>query len=149
MLFEFTEQGKLQMAVSKVFKWVGLEYMDSVGKETMINGAYKRIQKQVAKGDLSALRIFDGETQARVAVELGADLVSEEIRYMLFTELMRFQPLTRSQVPEYYNTQGNARIAYMLKTYLVKQIDVMRQEGINEAISEAKKGNAKKSALAA
>jgi len=33
--------------------------MDAVGKETLINGAYRNIQKQVLRGNMSELTKFD------------------------------------------------------------------------------------------
>lgn len=133
---EFKEPGKIQKAVSTVFKWVGLSYMDRVGKETMINGAYRKMQKEVLSGNLRSLRVLDPEAQARVAEELRQDLVSDDIKYILFTKLCQYQPLTASQMPEYYNTSGNMRAMYMLKTYLVKQIDVIRQESVSDMMDE-------------
>lgn len=67
--------------------------------------------------------------------------MNENIKYVLFAKLMKYQPLTRSQMPEYYNTSGNMKVLYMLKSFLVKQIDVFRQEAFNEMADGVKTRN--------
>jgi len=67
--------------------------------------------------------------------------VNDNIKYVLFSKLMKYQPLTRSQMPEYYNTSGNLKILYMLKSFLVKQVDVFRQEAFNEIAEGVKTKN--------
>jgi len=49
IIHEFTDPTKTQAALTKVFKWVGLEYMDKVGKETLVNGYLVRLREAVAK----------------------------------------------------------------------------------------------------
>lgn len=50
---EFKEKSKIQDAVTKVFKMVGLEFMDKLGKETFVNAYYKTLQNEVRQGNLS------------------------------------------------------------------------------------------------
>jgi len=65
---------------------------------------------------------------------------STNVKYLLFSRLADFQPITISEMPEYYAKGGNARIFYMLKSYSLKQIDVFH----NKVFMDMKK-NPKKS----
>lgn len=47
-------------------------------------------------------------------------------------------------MPEYYNTTGNMRVLYMLKTYTIKQIDVFRREAFAEIYEGSKMGGDRK-----
>lgn len=47
-------------------------------------------------------------------------------------------------MPEYYNTSGNMKVVYMLKTYTIKQIDVFRREAFHEIYQGSKMGGDKK-----
>lgn len=141
IIHEFTDPTKTQAALAKVFKWVGLEYMDKVGKETLVNGYLAKLREAVAKGDMKDLDIFSPEEQAKIAKDLAEGKISEEIRYILFAKLMQYQPITRSQMPQYYNESANGRLFYMLKTYMVKQIDVFRQEAFKDIAEGSKTKN--------
>jgi hypothetical protein len=142
IIFEFSDPGIIQKMVAQVFKMVGISLLDKAGKETMINGYYKKIQR-IAK-DESALKTeikkfdFTPEEQKGIIEALKKNEVNEEIKYMLFCKVMDYQPITKSQMPVNYLTSGNARILYTLKTYSLKQIDAIRQQGFHK-ISEGKR----------
>jgi hypothetical protein len=46
---EFADGGTLSNAVAKVFKWVGLEKMDTIGKESLLNASLESFEKRSAK----------------------------------------------------------------------------------------------------
>lgn len=142
---EFKEQSKIQGAVTRVFKMVGLEWMDKLGKETMINAYYRKLQSEIRKGDTSGLKDFDfsDDEMVQIIEDMKNDVVSDDIRYILFTKLCEFQPITRSQMPEAYNRMGNGKVFYMLKTYQIKQMDVFRQKAFKDIAEGSKTGNYK------
>lgn len=106
--------------------------MDAIGKETMINAFYEKLKESTKNGDMSDLGAFSPEEQSQIASDLQKGMVSDDIRYALFSKLLDYQPLTKSQMPEFYNTGGNERILYMLKSYTIKQIDVFRTEAFSK-----------------
>jgi hypothetical protein len=128
MVQEFNEPSMLQDAVSKVFKMVGLDKMDSLWKETLINWYYQKLKKQVLSKDFSGLEILDKEDRSNAVLALKNNMINDDIQYILFSKLLDYQPITKSQLPEYYNTSWNMRLLYMLKTYSIKQIDTFRRE---------------------
>lgn len=135
---EFSDQSKSSKAVAKVFKAVGLEAMDSVGKSVLINGAFTRLSKQAKRGDLDLTPIF-GEEADQVIQDLINKEPSYNVKYLLFSELADVQPIAYSEMPEGYLKSGNGRVFYMLKTYSIKQMDVY----VNEVAAQFPKNPAK------
>lgn len=128
---EFEGSSTTAKAVQKVFKIVGLEKMDAIGKETLINAALKRY-RAAAKKPSPELRehldVIFGEETDSVIQDLQNGVNSENVKLLLFNELLDMQPVSLSEMPEVYLRSGNGRIFYMLKTYTVKQFDIYRRE---------------------
>jgi GNAT superfamily N-acetyltransferase len=148
MAQEFADFDSFSNLVSKVFKVVGLEKMDSIGKELLINNAFSMYKKQVQTENgrrelLQKIRPIFGTQSNQVINELLAlseDSTvkpSDNVKMLLYSRLLDFQPVALSEMPEYYLKGGNWRILYMLKTYTIKQLDVFR----NEVYREFKNGD--------
>ena len=137
---EFADPGTLSSAVSFVFKIVGLEKIDSIGKESLLNTAFEKYQKQ-AKTKPSQLKrqiqsIFEDETDS-VIDDLVNNEVSDNVKLLVYSRLLDFQPVALSEMPQKYLDAGNGRLFYMLKTFTLKVFDVYR----NEVYYKVKKGN--------
>jgi hypothetical protein len=132
---EFEGESTSANAVKLVFKVVGLEKMDSIGKETLINSALKRYRSQAKKPTAefrSALEMIFGEETDSVIEDLRSRTNSENVKLLLFNELLDLQPVALSEMPEAYLRMGNGRVFYMLKTFTIKQFDVYRNEIFND-----------------
>ena len=137
---EFADPGTLGNMVSKVFKIVGLEKIDSIGKESLLNSALDVFQKQ-AKNNPAKLKkqirpIFELETDS-VIDDLVNDEISENVKLLVYNRLLDFQPVALSEMPQKYLDAGNGRLFYMLKTFTLKVFDVFR----NESYNKIKNGN--------
>lgn len=136
---EFADGTTLSRGVSKVFKAVGLEKIDTIGKEVLINNALDQFKAQAAK-DPEALarqiRPTFGNKSAEVVQEILAGNPSDNVKMLLYSRLLDFQPVALSEMPEYYLNSGNGRVFYMLKTYTLKQMDVFRKEVVHNLKSE-------------
>jgi len=138
---EFIDTSKTAKAVTKVFKWTGLEKIDAIGKEALINATLSRAQKKANDPkQVNKLRkeldYFEGETDQLIE-DLKNGNITENVKLHLFNTLLDFQPVALSEMPQKYLTGGNGRIFYMLKTFTLKQFDVFRREAIQKI---AKKG---------
>ncbi len=135
---EFDGESSSAKAVRKIFKAVGLEYMDSLGKETYINSALKRLQKQ-AKGNSPEFQAYMEQIFGDEAKQTTEDLLngtaSENVKFLLFSELSDVQPISMAEMPVSYLNSGNGRVFYMLKTYTLKLLDVHRRKWIDEIAS--------------
>lgn len=132
---EVQEKSKMAGLVDTVFRLVGLTQMDRVGKEALINSVvskYQRLARQEDPGLAKDLKeIFGNETED-VLQDLRDGIISENVKYLSFNEILNFQPVALSEVPEQYLRGGNGRIFYMLKTWSIKMLDVYRNEVYNQ-----------------
>jgi SAM-dependent methyltransferase len=131
---EFADSDTMSKAVAKVFKWVGLEKMDAIGKESFLNAALERFEDQ-AKKNPEALKkkisdIFEDETD-NVIDDLQNKRITDNVKLLVYSNLLDFQPAALSEQSEQYLKAGNGRVFYMLKSYTLKQFDVFRREVYN------------------
>jgi hypothetical protein len=131
------------------FKWV-----DRLGKETYLNASLKkaRAMAKTPTGQAKLLREIEpmlGENSEKFIRDLQNGEVTEDIKLWAFNQLADIQPIALSEMPEMYLRAKNGRLLYMLKSFTLKQFDVVRRE----VIQEWKKGNkvdaAKQAALLA
>ncbi len=138
MAQEFADQTKTGKAVTTLFRAIGLEAMDTFGKNNLINSVLDKYKSDLAAGDQKATarleKIF-GEEAQEVASDIANGVDSENVKFLAFYELSEVQPITLSEVPEGYLTGGNGRVFYMLKTYTIKLFDVYRNEVFKEIAS--------------
>jgi hypothetical protein len=151
---EFADGTTLSKAVNKVFWAVGLNKIDSIGKETLINNALDQYSAQASTkaGRAQLLKdirpIFGSESQSvinnllAVARDPNTE-VTDNTKMLLYSKLLDFQPVALSEMPEKYLNSGNGRVFYMLKTYTLKQFDVFRREAYHNIRDGAKNGDAK------
>ena len=140
---EFQDGSLLSKAVSKVFKLIGLEKLDTLGKEAVINstiGKFRKLAEEPTTDFLKKLELIFGDDPkviAKAIDDLNAGRVTEDVKLIAFNELLDVQPVALSEMPEQYLKGGNGRIFYMLKTYTIKLYDVYR----NEVVREIAQGN--------
>jgi hypothetical protein len=120
--------------------------MDRFGKRVVVNAAYKKMQN-LAKKNPEKLRqqwgkVFLGETDDFIA-DVSTGNISDNVRLALFHELSDVQPITPSEMPEAWLKHPNGRLFYTLKSYALKQLDILRRD----VFQQARKGNYKGAAL--
>jgi hypothetical protein len=140
---EYQDTLKSSQYVDSVFKYSGLTKMDRLGKETLINAAINKYRNRANKKDTSKLEselqdIFGDET-SQVIEDLKSGEVTENVKMLAFNTLLDFQPATLSEMPEGYLKSGAGKLAYQLKTFTIKQLDVFRNESIDKMYSGDKK----------
>jgi len=140
---EFAGEDTSSKAVSMVFKAIGLEGIDAIGKETIIQGAYDRYttlaRNNPAKLRADIIDIFGDETEATIQ-DLQNGELSTNVKYLMFSQLADVQPISLSEMPEYYLNGGNLRIFYMLKTYTLKLLDVYHNQVFRQIQTDPKAG---------
>lgn len=135
---EFQEPN-LKRALGAMLQVTGFRAIDVFGKETLINTALKDYQKQASKKKPSKkfvnqmIRVFGPNQYKQVIDELKqpigrADEVSDNIAFLLFNVAADRQPISHSEMPEPYNTSGNGRMFYTLKTFYLKRLDFIRNQ---------------------
>jgi hypothetical protein len=132
---EFTNSSRSAKILENVFKYSGLSMFDKFGKTTLINSAFNKF-KYLANRDSKKFKDKINNTFGLEADKVIDDLknnrLTSNVKYLLFSELLNFQPVAMSEMPEGYLKNGNLRILYMLKTYTIKQLDIYRNEIVDE-----------------
>lgn len=132
---EFKDPTMLAKAVKKAFDVTGLSSFDSVFKNTLINSNLRRIQKEARKGQLSEgtkyiLKSIFGVDAPRVLREIKEGNINDDARVLSFNILADFQPTTLSEMPREYLLNPRGRLLYQMKTYTIKQFDVIRRNAV-------------------
>ncbi len=137
---EFSDAGKMAKAIDKIFTLTGLNKMDRLGKQALVNGAIEKYMKMAQNPKIDFLKKLEdifGKESEQVLEDLKNGEITENVKLLAFNELLDFHPVALSEMPEQYLKGGNSRIFYMLKSYTLKQFDIFRRE----AFREMKKGN--------
>ena len=147
---EFADPSLFAKALEKSFKVSGFKMVDKLGKETILNAALKSNTKLVRsdKGIKKFKEKWSGIMGDEIDVvidDLKAGNVTDNVKFLLFNELSDFQPISLSEFPQGYLEAGKSKVLYMLKSFALKQMDVVRRE----VIQEYKKGNKGQAALKA
>jgi hypothetical protein len=139
--------------LNKVFKATLLQRFDNLGKETFINAYRDKLKSQAKKGDAklkARVKELFGKEADQVMADLAAGTMSENVKYLIGSRLLDFQPAALSEMPVAYLRHPSGRIFYMLKTFTVKQLDIFRNEGIDliaEGLKSKDKGKIAKGML--
>lgn len=131
VLEEFSDKTRSSNAVRNIFRATGLTFMDNLGKQTFIDAAYSRVMKEARKGKpefKEYMQQIFGDRADQVQKDLLAGEMTDEVKYILFSELSDFQPISIAEMPIGYAAGGNWRVLYMLKSYTVKMFDIYRRE---------------------
>lgn len=124
-------------AVNTVFKYSGFQYLDTVMKETKANAAMLDYQRKALtpRGQAEIQRQY-GDYFTTDMPQLLADLRAREksrlVYELVFRELSDAQPVTRIEVPKFYLDNPNARPLWMLKSFSIKQLNLLRERGYRE-----------------
>lgn len=134
---EFNNDSISGKAVDLVFTANFLKAADSFGKTTFLNSSMQKISAQAKAGNKALEKkiqyIFSDKTKfSDEANQLMEDLangrITDNVKMLMATELMRVQPITLSQMPLKYLQNPNGRVFYILKTFMVKHLDMVRTE---------------------
>jgi len=118
--------------LNQLFTISGFRTIDRLGKETFINAALNNA-RALSKNEKGLAKLrgkygnvlgdeFDG-----FVTDLKQGNITDNVKYYLFNELAEVQPITLSQLPRQYLESPNGRILYALKSFTVKQLDVMKR----------------------
>lgn len=140
-------QKSLNDILRKTLGVVQFKRMDELMKESNLNGAFLKAQKQLAKKNSPEYRefiqqqskFFEGETQSLVDAIRRGDTQDPNVKVFLFSKLSKTQPISLSEYSEFYLKNPNARPMFFLKSFGLKQLETTRRDVLRKLGS----GNAK------
>jgi len=121
--------------VDNALKFSGFRAIDRLGKDTFINAAYLKNTQQALKSPEKIRqkwgKVFGDETPQLID-DLKNGRVTDNVKLLLFNELADVQPIALSEMPQSYLANPNGRIFYALKSFALKQLDLVRREAIKD-----------------
>jgi hypothetical protein len=134
---EFAGDRNGKKALDWILAKTGFKTMDRLGKETFINAHIRKVKNNLTNPkrraeEVSRLRrkwnsVFGEETEQLID-DLTKGKFSDNVAVYLFNQLEDVQPIALSSMPQHYLDAPNGRIFYMLKSFTIKQLDLMRRD---------------------
>jgi hypothetical protein len=118
-------------------KYTAFTAIDQFGKGMILEAALNRYE-QLATTSAGVKKIREkygrslGEEFPQLVADLQRKNKSDLVQSVLFAELSDLQPITRMEVPQMYLDMPNGRAIFMLKTFMLKQGDIIRRDAYNE-----------------
>ena len=131
---EFASKTATAGFMRKTFKWGGFSRVDRLGKEVLLNSSFLKYTKEVStpvgmKAFRKKWRKAFGDDINELAENLRAgNSDNEQVRLLLWHDLSDMQPISLSEMPAKYLSSPDGRALYMLKTFTIKQFDIMRRD---------------------
>lgn len=160
---EFASDTATKRGVDAVFKYSGFRDVDALGKGALLNSSIYKAAGQVKSGKgskefMDEWSAFFGATDAVKALDdfkaFNAGTIKKPTALMkdvAFIKLSKIQPITLSEMPKGYLNNPNGRMMYMLQSFAMKHVNVIRQDMIKEIargnVAKGLKNGAKLSAF--
>ncbi len=131
--------------LNNLFTLSGFRAVDRLGKESLMNAAFKKNIDllKTKRGEIAFKKkwkkFYKGETDSIINdfKNVKENGITDNLKFHAFNELSDVQPITMLEMPQAYLDSPNGRILYMLKSFMLKQYDVVRRN----IVQEYKKGN--------
>lgn len=149
---EFATTGATAKSLHKLFTLSGFRAVDKFGKNVVLNSALKK-GKALAKSSKGVQKLSDKYSKAfggeftSLVDDLQKGKMTENVKVYLWNELADLQPISMSEVPQKYLDAPNGRLFYALKTYALKQLDILRRD-IAQQWAKGNKKEAMRNAVA-
>ena len=140
---EFASDTSTKRAVDFSFKYSGFRSVDALGKGALVNSTLIKAGKQVMTGKgrtefMNKWSSILGPEDAAQAMEdfakytKGKGEITPLMKDIGFMRLSDIQPISLMEMPKAYLNNPNGRMLYMLKSFTIKHINLMRQESFKE-----------------
>ena len=132
---ELNSSGGFSELLDKSLRLSGFKFVDRLGKNTLIGSSVTKYRRMAstAKGREALEKqwsdVFGNETGALIN-ELQSGQITDRVKTLIWNDLADVQPISLSEMPEVYLNNPNGRIFYSLKTYMIKQIDLLRNRSL-------------------
>lgn len=129
---EFATAKGMASNLNTLFKYSGFRRIDKLGKDTLLTSSFNTAKKlaQTKQGKEALYKKYGdvfGEDFTKLISDLENNKITDNVKYYLFHELSNVQPISLSEMPKYYLKYPNGRVAYALKSFTLKQLDLMRK----------------------
>ena len=139
---EFGNMDGFSKALDKTMRASLFTGVDRAGKSIFINSSFRKYS-QLAEIDPEAFikkwnPVFGNDT-VKLMNSLKKGEVDDNVKLMLWNELSEVQPISLSEMPAAYLNNPNGRVFYAMKSFMLKQLGLIRKD----IVQEYRKGNTK------
>lgn len=134
---ELVDTNKSSRILNSFLKGSGFNKIDQLGKNTVINAsirqarAFAKSPKGIEKLRAKYGKVLGDEFDGFID-DLTAKRMSENVKFYAFNEISDMQPVTLLEMPEAYLNHPDGRVFYMLKSFMLKQYDIVRREVVQD-----------------
>lgn len=134
---ELADMGGTGRLVHSVLKYSGFQKIDMFAKGLALNASLIKNSKLASTPvGLAKLRAkwepAFGQDFPALVQELQSGKPGPLTEALSFSELSDMQPVSKAEMPQMYLEHPNGRVLYMLKTYMLKQVDILRRDAYEE-----------------
>ena len=138
---EFSDPSKMNKALRDTLSWSGFKKLDVVMKEANIASSLEMAHKQVLNKNSKAYKkfvdewgeYFGDDMDGLVKALRSKDVNDDNVRLLAYARLTKTQPIAMSEMTEAYIAGGGlTRSMYFLKTFTMKQFNVVREDVIKQ-----------------
>ncbi len=135
---EFADSLKSARFVNKIFKASLFTGADLFGKNVVLNAAVSKFARMArteagqAKIHTQFGRRLGTKEVDQFITDLNKGEMTDLVQTMAFTELSRTQPISKLELPQMHLDHPNGRLLYQYKTFMIKQLDLLNQEGLQK-----------------
>lgn len=147
LAYEFADTSKISKWLKKQFEVIGLNAIDGLGKNAVIQASLLNAQKLAKSNNeefIAKLKRIYGNNWEAAKNDLAEGKVTDDTIIFAFHELSDIQPISEDQVTELYQSGGGfMKLFYTLKTYGIKALDIARNDvtmNIQQGIMNKNKG---------
>ena len=124
----------------KTLKWSGFNFTDEFGKLVNMNAAANSLRTKAkspsGRAELAArYGEYFGTDFTKLVDDLAAGRKSPLVGEAVFRELSDVQPLTKLEMPQAYVGTPSARFLFTMKSWMIKQMNLVRERGVREMAS--------------
>ena len=150
---ELHTEGRFSKTLDKLLGATQFKRLDRFGKESLMNAVKNKYVKQLNPANEEGVAKFKqkwgdvyGPDIDKLVSDLQAGRKTELTNLHFFTKLSEHQPVSYSEYPQAYLNSPNGRVLYMLKSFTLKQYDLVRRNVVHEAMSSSNTKSGKRKA---
>jgi len=129
-----------EAVLSKSLKWSGFKKLDMAMKGLAMDTHFERLQKwanakpgsDLAKKMERQLKPAWGDDYGNLVADLKAGNLTDRVKLALFNEVTGIHPVDAAHMPPAYVRNPKYRLAYTLKSFMLRHINFMRTELIGD-----------------
>jgi hypothetical protein len=136
---EFQDTGRTAKILDSVLKLTQFKRVDMYGKKVLLNSSMRKYKKMVTSNADELDRFRDKYKDAFTPDELNRTVtamrdgkLTKEVKFVLWNDLSDVQPVSLAEMPLAYLNHPNGRMLYALKSFTLKQFDIIRRDSLRD-----------------